>query len=220
MNDSAQDPFVRGLEVAMARTGWKAAPLSEAAGMGTSAVRDIFRRNVSPKVSTASALARVMGMTVDEVTALGNGSPSAAPRRIAVAGIVGAGAEVPLVDAYEKGDGLYQVAAPAQLQKVAGGVVAVEVAGDSMAPMYQPGDVLFYTRATHEGVLEEDIGRPCVVEDADGQAWVKQVKRGDAPGLYHLLSLNPTSDTRHNQAIRWASRVIIAIPGDMVERLD
>lgn len=139
---------------------------------------------------------------------------------IAVAGRVGAGAQVPLIDAYEKGDGLYHVEAPPQL-KCTGphtGYVAVEVEGDSMQPMYQPGDVLFYSRATHEGIASEDIGRPCVVEDAAGQAWVKLVKRGDEPGLFHLISLNPTSETRHNQRIKWASRVRLALPKDMVGR--
>ncbi|ATQ56181.1 LexA family transcriptional regulator [Paracoccus yeei] len=214
------DAFVSGLKTAMQIKGWKPAPLSEAAGMGISAVRDLFRKNSSPKVSTAQALARALGMTVDEIIALGDGAPSPA-HRIAVAGRVGAGASVPLEDPYPKGEGMFHVAAPSQLLQRGGikGIVAVQVEGDSMAPMYQPGDVLFYSRATHEGIPEEDIGRPCIVEDADGNAWVKQVKRGDEPGLFHLISLNPTSETRHNQQIKWAARVRLALPADLVERI-
>ena len=138
---------------------------------------------------------------------------------IAVAGRVGAGARVPLVDAYEKGDGLYHVTAPPQLRKVGQpqGIVAVEVEGDSMAPMYQPGDVLFYSRATHEGIPNEDIGKPCIVEDAEGRAWVKLVRRGNEPGLFHLISLNETAETLYNQPIKWASRVKLALPSEMVE---
>lgn len=217
MTNQELDAFVAGLEIAMEKTGWKAAPLSEAAGMGTSAVRDLFRKRSSPKVSTANALATTMGMTVDEVIALGRGGAPAKPP-IAVAGRVGAGASVPLVDAYEKGDGLFHVVAPPQLHRAAQGVVAVEVEGDSMMPMYQPGEVLFYSRATHEGILEEDVGRVCVVEDGDGHAWVKLVKRGDEPGAFHLISLNPTSETKHNQRIRWASRVLMSLPAELVER--
>ncbi len=142
------------------------------------------------------------------------------PYPIAVAGRIGAGAQVPLVDAYEKGDGIYCVAAPAQLLRhgLPKGIVAVEVEGDSMTPMYQPGDVLFYTRPTHEGIPDEDIGRPCIVEDESGMAWVKQVKRGNQPGLFHLISLNPTSETMHNVQIKWAARVMLALPAEMVER--
>lgn len=115
---------------------------------------------------------------------------------------------------------MFRVGAPSQLLRraPASQFAAVEVAGDSMAPQYQPGDILFYTRATHEGILEEDIGRPCVVECADGNAWLKQVKRGDEPGMFHLISLNPTGDNMHNRRIRWASRVILALPEDMIER--
>jgi phage repressor protein C with HTH and peptisase S24 domain len=49
----------------------KAAPLSEAAGLGTSAVRDIFRKTGSPKLSTAAAIARELGRTVDEIMQIG-----------------------------------------------------------------------------------------------------------------------------------------------------
>lgn len=70
MNESELDPFVRGLQVAMELTGWKAAPLSKAAGMGETAVRDLIRKQSSPKVSTAKALAAVMGMTVDQILEL------------------------------------------------------------------------------------------------------------------------------------------------------
>lgn len=170
-------------------------------------------------VDDARKVAEAFGVTLDEFfdgNLGGTGIPS-----IAVAGQVGAGASVPLIDAYQKGDGLFHVATPAQLLRHSGGrgIVAVEVHGDSMAPMYQPGDVLFYSRCTHEGVPDEDIGRPCVVEDAAGHAWVKQVKRGDEPGLFHLISLNPAADTRHNQQIKWAARVRLALPADLVERI-
>ncbi|SEN90304.1 Peptidase S24-like [Paracoccus alcaliphilus] len=221
MENTDLDAFVRGLEVAMKRTGWKAAPLSEASGMGTTAVRDLFRKKSSPKVSTAFALASTIGMTVDEIIRLGEGAPSLIGNFIPVIGEVGAGARVPLTDVHENNGGMFSVAAPSQLLRraPASTFAAVIVSGDSMMPMYQPGDILFYSRATHEGIPDEDIGRPCVVEDATGMAWLKQVRTGDEPGLFHLISLNPNADTMHNQRIKWASRVIFALPEDMVERI-
>ena len=139
---------------------------------------------------------------------------------IPIAGRVGAGATVPLYDATEDG-GLFQVNTPAQLRRLgpASNFAAVEVEGISMVPMYQPGDVLFFRRATHEGIPNEDVGRPCIVEDEDGHAWVKQVRIGDKPDLFHLTSLNPTAETRHNVRIKWAARVMLALPAEMVERL-
>lgn len=138
-------------------------------------------------------------------------------RPIAVAGRVGAGARIPLVDAFAKGEGLFSVACPPQLPP--NGMVAVEVEGDSMAPMYQPGHILFYSRTTHEGTLDTDIGLPCIVEDANGDVWVKQVKRGTSPGLFHLISLNPLAESAWDQRIRWAARVRLALPAELVEKV-
>ena len=169
-------------------------------------------------VTALAGVARELGVSETWLIHGIGDEPERAP--IPVAGRVGAGAKVPLHDATPDG-GLFKVSAPTQLLR-RGKVeqfAAVEVEGDSMEPMYQPGDILFYTRATHEGIPNEDLGRPCIVEDADGNAWIKQVRTGDEPGLFHLISLNPRSDTRHNQPIKWAARVMLALPAEMVERL-
>lgn len=136
---------------------------------------------------------------------------------VAVAGRVGAGARVPLVDAFEKGDGLYHVACPPQIagQKV----VAVEVEGDSMAPMYQPGHILFFHRESETGIIDSAVGNPCVVEDANGMAWVKMVRRGSAAGLWNLISLNPSAESVWDVRIKWAARVLLALPSELVDRV-
>lgn len=197
--------------------------LSLRAGLSRDGIRNWRRRienGEDAAGATVTALAGVAQVLGVSETWLIHGIGEPAPAPIAIAGRVGAGALVPLHDASCDG-GLFMIAAPAQLSsdKCTDKIGAVEVTGESMAPMYQPGDILFFSRITHEGIIEEDIGRPCIVEDADGNAWVKQVKRGDEPGLFHLISLNPTSDTRHNQRIKWASRVIMTLPAEMVERL-
>lgn len=169
----------------------------------------------TPTLATAVRIADELGTTVDSIIKL---EPKAF---VPVLARVGAGAQVPLIDADEAAGGMFRVGAPSQLLRRAPAIqfAAVEVEGDSMAPTYQPGDILFYSRATHEGILDEDIGRPCVVACTDGNAWLKQVKRGDEPGLFHLISLNPTGDNMHNRQIKWASRVILALPEDMVEKI-
>ena len=164
------------------------------------------------------------GLSADEMIAIadicGVGLPGLGikPAPVAVVGRVGAGASVPLVDAFEKGDGLYHVARPPQLPN--NGVVAVEVEGDSMAPMYQPGHVLFFRRVADGGVLESDIGKPCIVEDAEHHAWVKLLKRGSAPGLWNLISLNPSAESAWDVSILWAARVLMALPGDLIEKVE
>lgn len=135
---------------------------------------------------------------------------------VAVAGKVGAGAKIPLVDAYTKGDGP-QVECPEGISPH--GIVAVEVSGDSMEPIYSDGDVLFYTRHTHENVPSEAVGRRSVCEDADGNVWVKQVKRGDQPDRFHLISLNPGAQTMWNVALVWASPIRLHWPQELVRKV-
>jgi len=135
---------------------------------------------------------------------------------IAIAGKVGAGAKVPVFDAYEKGDGP-QVECPPGLSPH--GIVAVEVVGDSMEPVYSAGDLLFYTRETHDGVPDEAIGHRCVCEDEDGMGWVKQIKPGDEPGLFHLISLNPGAITMWNKRLKWAARVRLHWPAELVRKV-
>lgn len=212
--------FKEALEHAMRVTGRAKSlrDLAGKAGVSYDILKNISQnKSERPNAEAAARIADFFGASLKDfysgrVPATGE----EAALMIAVAGKVGAGAEVELVDAYAKGDGHRHVACPPQL--TATGIVAVEVEGDSMVPMYQPGDILFYTRATHEGILEEDIGRACVVEDASGHAWVKQVKRGDEPGQFHLISLNPLAETRHNQRIKWAARVKLALPAEFVVR--
>ena len=136
--------------------------------------------------------------------------------RIAIAGKVGAGASVPLVDAYEKGNGLYHVACPSELNGK--NIVGVEVEGDSMFPIYRGGDVLFYTRDAL-GVPTEAIGSICVCEDESGQGWVKLVKVGAEKGLFSLISINPQAESMHDVKLKWAAPVRLHWPRDLVEKM-
>ncbi len=134
---------------------------------------------------------------------------------ISIAGTVGAGARVPVFDAYEKGGGP-QVECPPGISPH--GVVAVEVEGDSMEPVYSAGDLLFYSRNGHDSVPDDVIGHKCVCEDVEGMGWVKQVKAGDKPGLFHLISLNPSGTNMHNVRLKWAARVRLHWPTEFARK--
>lgn len=218
MTEQHRDAFVRGLKIIMDADQWKMKPLSLAAGMGESAVRDLFRNESSPKVANAVALAKAVGRSVDEIVQIGTeGMIEAVAASVAVAGRVGAGAQVDLVDAYEKGDGLFRVAVPDGVSPR--GIVAVEVEGDSMVPIYQPGEILFYSRET-VGVPTEAIGRICVCEDDTGKAWVKVVRVGREEGTFSLISLNPEAENMHGVRLKWAAPVKINLPPEYVQRVE
>lgn len=210
------DEFLEGLRKVMEAKSLKPAPLSEKAGLGTTAIRDLYRKKAaSPKLSTALKIADAVEMSVDQIIAAAH---SALPtlRTIAIAGKVGAGASVPVFDVYGKeGDGP-QVKAPPGLPT--SGIVAVEVEGDSMEPVYSAGDLLFYTRAVADGVPTEAIGRRCVCECEKGLGWVKQVKLGSEPGLFNLISLNPGAENQHDVRLKWAAPVRLHWPSELARK--
>lgn len=174
-------------------------------------------KSEKPNFAAAQKIADALGVSVDGL--LDGHVEDISTPSIAVAGRVGAGAKVPLEDAYEKGDGLYHVACPPQISPR--GVVAVEVEGDSMSPAYEAGDVLFYSRDV-EGVPSEAVGRKCVVCDDSGDVWVKQVRRreGQPEGLFDLVSINTGTDPRYDVRLKWASPVRMYLPVDLVKRLN
>ncbi|MBN8187588.1 helix-turn-helix transcriptional regulator [Salipiger thiooxidans] len=197
----------------------------EYSGLSQSALAERLDAAVSKKVDRSTINKMVMGkraisaeelLHISEITGFEVPGEEPATKTIAIAGAVGAGARVPVFDAYMKGDGP-QVECPPGLSPH--GIVAVEVVGDSMAPVYGAGDLLFYSRDTHEGVPDDVVGHICVAEDEDGMGWVKQVKAGDEPGLFHLISLNPGANTMWNKRLRWAARVRLAWPADLARKV-
>ncbi len=169
-------------------------------------------KSQSTNVDDAQKVASALGFTLDQFL---SGTFEDRPT-ISIAGQVGAGAKVPVFDAYEKGDGP-QVECPQALSPH--GVVAVEVSGDSMEPVYSAGDLLFYTRDSPDGVPTDAIGHRCVCEDVDGMGWVKQVRAGSEPGLFNLISLNPGADNQHDVKLKWAARVRLHLPADLARKV-
>lgn len=196
----------------MKASGLSMRKLADKAGVSYEQLKKVSQgRTQSTNAEDALKLASAVGVSLESFM-LGefDGSPT-----IAIAGKVGAGAQVPVFDAYEKGDGP-QVECPPGLSPH--GVVAVEVEGDSMEPVYSAGDLLFYTRNGHDSVPDDVIGHKCVCEDVEGMGWVKQVKAGDEPGLFHLISLNPTGSNMHNVRLNWAARVRLHWPAELARK--
>lgn len=182
-----------------------------AAGMSPTGVRDIItRKTKNPTFANLLKISEVLGVDVSEITAL-----ATARQTVAIAGKVGAGAQVPVFDAYAKGDGP-QVECPPGLSPH--GVVAVEVAGDSMEPVYSAGDLLFYTRHAHDGVPSEAHGKRCVCEDETGMGWVKLLREGREEGTFDLHSFNDTSPTKYGVRLKWASPVRLHWPSELAKK--
>jgi hypothetical protein len=122
-------------------------------------------------------------------------------RRIPVVGYVGAGEQFHAVDDLSQGAGLDSV------DFDLGGVdpIAIEVRGESMLPVYRPGDRLLCSRlagSDESGFLSKD----CVVKLTSGAGYVKRVVRGSKPRHYTLLSYaaEPIADV----ALEWAAPIL------------
>ncbi|WP_226782730.1 helix-turn-helix domain-containing protein [Oceaniglobus trochenteri] len=213
------DPFVAGLLRLLKERKLKPAPLSKAAGLSESFIRDLQSNPASsPKTINAQKIADLLGLSISDIIEY-RGSPSRTSHPIAVVGRVGAGARVPLNDSYPKGDGLYHVACPPQLSPK--GLACVEVCGNSMEPAYLDGDLLFYSRPAM-GVPSEAIGTRCVVEDADGMAWVKLVRRreGQPEGLFDLVSFHADHPPMYDCTINWAAPILMHQQAAFAIRID
>lgn len=205
--------FSEALATALQASKTSLRQIAERAGVSYEQLKKVKQgKSQSTNVDDAQRVAAALGLTLDQFL---NGDFENRPT-VAIAGAVGAGAMVPVFDAYEKGDGP-QVECPPQLSPH--GVVAVEVEGDSMEPIYSAGDLLFYTRETPDGVPIEAVGYRCVCEDVHGMGWVKQVRAGSQPGLFNLISLNPGADNQHDVKLKWAARVRMHLPADMARRV-
>jgi len=217
--DKHVDPFVEGLLRVMAARKLKASPLSKAAGLGESFIRDLASNpDSSPKISNAQKLADTLGLSIDDIIAAGTTyTDHRSP--IAVVGHVGAGARVPLADSYAKGDGHYHVVCPPQISPK--GLACVEICGSSMEPAYLDGDLLFYSRPAM-GVPSEAVGVRCIVEDADGMAWVKLVRRrdGQPEGLFDLVSFHADHPPMYDCALHWAAPILMHQQKAFAERIE
>jgi len=205
--------FKEALNGAMNASGLSMRKLAEKAEVSYEQLKKINQgKTQSTNAEDALRIAAALGIPLESFMA-GNfeGRPT-----IAIAGKVGAGAQVPVFDAYEKGGGP-QIECPPGLSPH--GVVGVEIEGDSMEPVYSAGDLLIYTRNGHDAVLSDDIGHRCVCEDEDGMGWVKQIKPGDEPGKFHLISLNPGANNMWNIRLKWAARVRLHWPAELAKKI-
>jgi transcriptional regulator with XRE-family HTH domain len=205
--------FKEALEKALKKTGRSLREVCATAGVSYDQYKGYMQgKSRSTNVDDAIKMAHAFGSSMEDFLA-GQLTTNAT---ITIAGKVGAGAQVPVFDAYEKGDGP-QVAAPPGLPT--SGVVAVEIAGDSMEPVYSAGDLLFYTRNSHEGVPIEAIGKRCVCEDEAGMGWVKLVRSGRDEGTFDLHSFNDSSPTMYGVRLKWAAPVRLHWPADLVRKV-
>lgn len=165
------------------------------AGLDASAVQKWFKEGKWPRLDTFLRVCSAAGVSPGWLLA------GEEPFRIdiPVVGIVSAGEGfVPTDD-----DGRF---GPVHFDVGDANVIAIEVRGDSMAPVYRQGDTLIChrTAARHADNL---VGRDCAVRTRNGEHYIKILKRGSRVGLFTLRSFNPAHEDIEDVQLDWAAPV-------------
>ena len=86
-----------------------------------------------------------------------------------------------------------------------GDPIAVEVRGESMLPVYRPGDYLLCARYRGDEI-ERALGKDCVVKTTDGEGFVKKLVAGSKRDTYTLVSYNAAP--MDSVKLLWAAPVV------------
>ncbi|MGE5501756.1 MAG: helix-turn-helix transcriptional regulator [Ignavibacteriales bacterium] len=158
-----------------------------------------------PRWLSTESLAKVLtatGVSFAEFAELAEGQR---PRRgVPLIGFAQAGSDGFFDDAgFPVGQGWEEVAFPGMAKD---GCYALEISGDSMAPVYRDGDRIVVTP-----IAEPRRGDRVVVKTTDGEVMAKEVARLTARTI-ELASLNPDYEGRvlERTKIAWIARIIWA----------
>lgn len=196
------------------------AEFAEVAGVGAVTLRQQINRDSVPAEATelyARKLRRV-GVTTEWLL-FGKGPAPGEARRVmpdivpddglrptvAVHGFVGAGDEV---HEFDDTDRMGDEAAPPRYENGA----AVIVRGDSMRPLFQPGDILFYNM--REEAPKTLPRRAVIVKLTTGELYLKKILPGTKKGLFHLISVNPTTPEMLDRHVHSIARIGWIKPAD------
>lgn len=200
----------RALDLLAARLGLSPSGLARAAGLDPTSFNPSKRLSNDtpprPRWPSTESLAKVLqaaGMDLTAFAALAEGraGDSAAP----VIGFAQAGAEGYFDDAgFPVGQGWDRVAVPGPLGE---GAYALEISGESMLPVYRPGDRIVVA----PGATDLRRGDRVVVRTLDGEVMAKEIARV-TPARLELRSLNPAYPGRvlARDQIAWIGRILWA----------
>jgi phage repressor protein C with HTH and peptisase S24 domain len=165
------------------------------------AVKDGMRQGLN--ATTLAALAKVLHTTVAWLTeGTGPEDPSAAGEQtIPIWGRAGAGGKI-----YNFHDGV-AIGTIAVPEGVNEHTAAVEILGDSLGPLFEDWCAIY--DEIREPPTMDLVGKICVLEDADGQAFIKRLKKGR--GKRFTLESNYGAPI-YDIEVKWAAPVKSMVP--------
>lgn len=158
-----------------------------------------------PRWPSTESLAKVLaatGVRFADFAALATDGASKARRGVPLIGLAQAGRDGWFDDAgYPLGEGWDELEAPAAIE----GAYALEISGESMAPLYRPGDRVVVRPLTEAPRRGDRV----VVKTTGGEVMAKEVARITAKTLV-LRSINPdfADRTLARGEVAWMARIV------------
>jgi repressor LexA len=132
---------------------------------------------------------------------------------VPIMGRVGAGAAIEPEHEQVPPEGLGEVQLPFPISEE---TIAFEVAGDSMLPKYENGDVIVVFKEQRHP-LASFYGEEAAVRLKTGERYLKTIERGKSPTLVNLTSFN--AKPINGVKLEWIGEICVTLPRGQIERL-
>src|SRR5262245_34980403 len=132
---------------------------------------------------------------------------------VPIMGRVGAGASIEPESEQIPPEGIGEVELPFPISEE---TIAFEVAGDSMLPKYENGDIIVVYREQRHP-LSSFFGEEAAVRLKTGERYLKTIERGKSASLVNLTSFN--AKPINGVKLEWIGEICVTLPRAQIERL-
>ena len=187
---------VKLIERALERTGKSKGGLADAMGVRAGAVSEILSGIRLIKASEIEPITEYLRLN-----------------SVPIMGRIGAGASIEPEHEQVPPEGLGEIELPFPMAEE---TIAFEVAGDSMLPKYENGDVIVVFREQRHP-LSTFYGEEAAVRLKTGERYLKTIERGKSPNTVNLKSFNAKLIT--GVKLEWIGEICVTLPRGQIERL-
>jgi repressor LexA len=187
---------VKMIERGLERTGKSKGGLAIAMGVRAGAVSEILSGIRLIKASEIEPITEYLRLNM-----------------VPIMGRIGAGASIEPDYEQVPPEGLGEIELPLPIAEE---TIAFEVAGDSMLPKYENGDVIVVYRDQRHP-LTTFYGEEAAVRLKTGERYLKTIEKGKSPTLVNLKSFN--AKPINGVKVEWIGEICLTLPRAQIERM-